>query len=446
MRLLLGQGAGASTRALLASLLLVSLASLAAAQDAELPASPPERPAAEGTPPPEGELQPGDPPSGASAGKAGGGAVEFRFGYYDNGDDKTSGNPFLDESLTDLEGVVIVEYQATDALRLSLTGSYDLVSSASIERLSNYSEQSGASGDNYFGVDVGFSYALSEDARFGAHGGGSLEYDYQSFGFGLNGELDLLHDNVTLSGGLNAFFDQIDVIRFNGRNDGTDNRLSVTLNLGYYQVLSPTLHLTLGGAFTYQSGFLQTAYNGVVLEDPNTPVPAGTDPDAFLDFRRLPPGVSIEAEELPDTRIRAAIHGELRKAIPGWGSAIGFAARLYADSWGIVSAAPELRLYQWLVKDLLRARVRYRLYTQTAADAYSERFYVAQGGRSTNPLRPTSERTQDSDLRDFFSHTLGLKLTLTPTERVSIDAGADYVLRSDGIDQVLFSCGIRWEF
>ena len=434
-------------RLLLAPLLALALcAAPARAQDDGLPATPPERPPAEGTPLPADDAKLDQPGGAHTAGKAGSGAVEFRFGYYDNSDDSSSGNPFLDESLTDLEGVVIVEYQATDALRLSLTGSYDLVSSASIERLSNYSEQSGASGDNYFGLDLGFSYKVSEDLRLGGHAGASLEYDYRSFGFGFNGEVDLLNDNVTLSAGLNVFFDQIDVIRFNGADDGTDNRLSVTLNLGYYQVLSPTLHLTLGGSFTYQGGFLQTAYNGVVLEDPNSRVPSGTDPDAFLDLRRLPSGVSVEAEELPDTRLRAAIHGELRKAIPGWGSAIGFAARLYADSWGIVSAAPELRLYQWILSDLLRARVRYRFYTQTAADAYSEHFYVPQGSRSANPLQPNDERTQDSDLGDFISHTIGLKLTLTPTDSVSLDAGVDYVLRSDGIDQLLFSFGVRWEF
>ena len=398
--------------------------------------------------PPVDRANPAPPPApGPKAGKAGSGAVELRVGYYDNDDGGSDGNPFLDESLTDIEPVVVIEYQATDRLRLTLTGSYDSVSSASIDRLSNYSNQSGASGDNYFSGDLAARYELSEDVRVGGHLGASLEYDYRSLGFGANIEVDLAEKNATLSLGFNAYLDQVDVIRFNGEEDeGTEARTSLTLNLGYYQILSPTIHLDLGASFTYQTGFLETAYNGVILEDPNNPLSGSEDPDRFLDLTRLPPGVAVEAEDLPDTRIRSAIFGEIRKSFVDSGTALGFRARLYTDTWGIFGVTGEVKLYQWLVKDLLRARLRYRFYAQSAADDYSERFFVPQSQRSSDPLKPNQERTQDSDLSDFTSHTLGLKLVFTPSEHWTFDLGGDYVLRSDGIDQILLSFGVRWEF
>ncbi|MBL4847400.1 MAG: DUF3570 domain-containing protein [Planctomycetes bacterium] len=434
-------------RLLLVPAFLCAALSVAVGQDRA--ASPNERPAAR-LPDSDKSAPEGQPK--AEGAKKSRGAVEFRIGYYDNDDDDSSGNPFLDESLTDIEPVVIVEFQATDKLRLSLMGSYDLVSSASIARLNDYDQRSGASSDNYFGLDLAARYEASEDFRWNAHAGASREYDYLSFGFGGGAEIDLLEDNVTLSGGLNVFFDQVTkVIRFNGQDEGTDNRLSVTVNFGYYQILSPTVHFSLGTSLTYQSGFLQTAYNGVVLEDPSRPQSDSLNPDFFLDLPRggglpLPGGVSIEAEKLPETRIRVAVFGEIRKGFPSTGTGLGFATRLYADDWGIVSAAPELRLYQWIVQDLLRVRVRYRFYNQTAADAYDDHFLVPISARSRDPFRPNKERTQDADLGAFFSNTIGLKLVLTPAEGVTVDVGGDYVLRSDGINQLLFSFGVRWEF
>src|SRR5688500_18654786 len=78
----------------------------------------------------------------ASAGEAGHGSIEARIGYYHN--DDGGGNPFLDETETVIEPIVILDYNVTDRLALTATLSYDLVSSASIDRLSRYPEQSGA--------------------------------------------------------------------------------------------------------------------------------------------------------------------------------------------------------------------------------------------------------------------------------------------------------------
>ena len=136
----------------------------------------------------------------------------------------------------------------------------------------------------------------------------------------------------------------------------------------------------------------------------------------------------------------------VRKSFSEIGTAVGVGSRLYMDSWGIASASLELKLYQWLIDDVLRARLRYRFYTQSAADDYEERFYVPLNQRSNNPLRPRRERTQDSDLSAFSSHTIGLKFVVLLSDRIALDVGGDYVLRSDGIDQLLFSLGLRWEF
>jgi len=75
-------------------------------------------------------------------------------------------------------------------------------------------------------------------------------------------------------------------------------------------------------------------------------------------------------------------------------------------------------------------RLRYRFYVQTEADDFQDRF-----------TEETRFRTQDSDLAGFSAHTVGTKFTWHPTIDSSFGIGLDYVVRSDGLDQVLGSVG-----
>ena len=111
------------------------------------------------------------------------GNVRVQLGFYDHSDNG-DGNPFLDEDLTVIEPVVVFDYDATDRLSWGGTFSFDYVSSASIDRLSEFDGQSGASGDTYFGADFNAAYKTSESWTLGGRAGFSFEYDYTSFGFG----------------------------------------------------------------------------------------------------------------------------------------------------------------------------------------------------------------------------------------------------------------------
>jgi hypothetical protein len=356
--------------------------------------------------------------------EAGTGSVEFRLGFYHN-DDDGDGNPFLDERLTVVEPILLVDYNITDRLGIWAKLSYDYISSASIERLSNFSNQSGASGDNYFGGNVGVRYELDEDLRIGGFIGGSGEYDYTSFGFGGDVAKDLADKNTTLKLSVNAYFDWIDVIRFNGKSEGTDNRYSASTTLSWYQVINEKTHADLGFTLGYQNGFLETAYNAVVIENPAFP------PNPNLDNNAR--GIEV-TEELPSNRVRGAVFGKLRRFIrPGTSLQLG--GRLYYDSWGIFSGAVEPSLFQSIVSDRLMLRVDYRYYSQTEADYFKRHFKSA-------PKR----RTQDSDLSDFDSHGLGAKLAWRIYDQLALDIGGGYTFREDGLDYVVASFGLRWDF
>ena len=176
---------------------------------------------------------------------------------------------------------------------------------------------------------------------------------------------------------------------------------------------------------SYQNGFLETPYNAVVVENPADP------PNPNLD--NMARGTEF-TEELPDSRVRVALHGKVRRSYDT-GTALEWGGRIYTDSWGINSFSVEPRIYQWLIDDILFVRGRYRFYLQTAADDYEDNFFVLP-----------SDRTQDSDLADFNSHTLGVALNWLATENTTFDLSLDYISRSDGIDHILASIGWHCDF
>ena len=378
--------------------------------------------------PPEGSGPTGganDPLAPAPGGAAGTGSASFRFSLYHN-DDSGEGNPFLDEESTVYEAILVLDYNVTDRLAMHTQLAYDYVSAASIERLSNYPEQSGASRDDYYGAKLGAVYEVTDDLRIGGRIGGSTEYDYRSVSVGGDVAMDLASKDTTLKWSLDAFRDTLKVIRFDGKSDGDDERFSVASSFVWYQILTRTLHGEVGTTLSYQDGFLETPYNAAVIEDPGLPR------NPALENRAR--GYEI-TEELPGTRLRHAVFGRVRAYVVPPRIALEMGGRLYWDTWGIYSVAAEPRLYAWLVARVLRARLRYRFYIQTPSRHWDDHF-----------TEEDRYRTQDSDLGDFYSNTLGASLTWRFAENMAVDLGGDYVLRSDGIDQILGTIGWRWDF
>ena len=381
----------------------------------------------------------GTAPVKGGLGKAGTGHFGFRLGYYDNGD-SGDGNPFLDETLTVIEPVLFYDYNVSDSTNIFLKFSYDNVSSASIERLSSYpsTQQSGATGDYYFGLDGGATWALDEDTRVSAFAHASAEYDYRSFGLGGSYAKDYDGDSTTLKFSGSAYFDTLDIIRFDGdASEGSDNRTALNLAGNWYQVMTPRMHAEMGVNLTLQSGFLETPYNGVVAENGSF-TPEQYLASTSLQTDRSPTGVT-GFEELPSSRARLGLHGRVRRMY-GESTALELGGRLYGDDWGVTSFTLEPAAYFWLAPNTVRARVGYRFYTQTAADDYQARFTGA------NAAALPEFRTQDADLGDFSSHTLGFRLDWFTASASRWDLTFDYTTRDDGLDYMFGSIGWSTSF
>ncbi|MFT5286762.1 MAG: hypothetical protein ACI8TQ_002934 [Planctomycetota bacterium] len=356
--------------------------------------------------------------------KPGEGTISYRLSFFDVGD-SGSGNPFIDESLTVIEPVIVFDHQLTEKTGITGTLSYDLVSSASIERLSNYSGQSGASGDNYIGLDLGVRYAYSPKTDLSAHASFSTEYDYNSLGAGAAISRESADGDSRLTYSFDAFFDSLDLIRgtaaSQANSDGTDNRTSYAATAKWYQIISPKSHGEFGLTLAQQTGFLSTPYNFVV--DESKPTPGATFP-----YENGAQGSDIN-EVLPDSRTRIALYGRVRNSL-GPGRSWELGGRIYQDDWGISSFSIE-PAYEAAISSKWRIRPRYRYYNQTAADA----FFESYNGEAV------AELTQDSDLGAFNSNLFGVKFLKRNSAKSSMDVSLDYILRSDGLDQLVFSIG-----
>lgn len=352
--------------------------------------------------------------AGAEPERAGHGSLTTRLGYYFNDDGSGDGNPFLDEALTVIEPIVMLDYSINDQWAVNLKYQYDLVSSASIERLSKFPQQTGASGDFYSGVDAGLTYRPNDVWTIGGFGSFSQEYDYDSFGAGLNASRDFEDGNSVVSWSLTGFWDRLDVIRFDGDNaEGKDFRRSLTAAANWYQIFGPATHGTFGLTATWQQGFLEAPFNAVVIEN------STLAPNSNLD--NMARGLE-SFEELPGNRYRGALFGRVRHWLPTE-TAIEMGGRLYADSWGMQAITVEPLVRQSLIEDVLSAGLRYRFHSQTGVDYFGNHF-----------TRARRYQTQDSDLGPFFSNGVGLLFTWHLSEAFTLDGNGDWTSRSDGIE------------
>lgn len=355
------------------------------------------------------------------------GTIRFssQLGFYDNGD-SGDGNPFLDESLTVIEPVVLWDHSVSDDWGYSFKLSYDNVSAASIDRLSQFPAQSGASGDFYVGADFASRHRLESGNWWSWNTHLSVEYDYVSLGLGAGYSREHA-DGAKTTWNLNSFFDTIDIIRSDGdESEGSDNRTSIAANWSHARVLTPVWNGELSATLAAQFGFLETPYNFVAVQDG-----VGTFP-----FDNGVVGTALD-EALPDSRIRLAVAGRARRWLAP-GKAVELGSRLYADDWGILGISLEPRLYLPLGEDV-DLRLRYRFYTQSEADDFV--------GEVVPPAASAPRfRTSDTDLSSFSSNSLGLRFDFGRDRPSGWFVDANYLLRDDGLDQTFFSIGLRRSF
>jgi len=219
------------------------------------------------------------------------------------------------------------------------------------------------------------------------------DYDARTASFSLS--QDFFGDLSTLTLGYSRGWDTVGKTGDPAFSENTDRQ---DYRLGFSQILSKNLLMSLDFETISDEGFLNNPYRSVRYRDSTSGI-----------------GYSYEAELYPRTHTSNAIalHGlyylPYRAALKG-----GF--RYYNDSWGVNAYTADLG-YTHPLKSGWIFDFKYRYYTQTKADFYSDLFPHQQ---AQNFL------ARDKELSTFNSQSfgLGISYTIHPNSLRFLDKGS----------------------
>lgn len=224
---------------------------------------------------------------------------------------------------------------------------------ALVDAITSASAASGASGASFTErrVEGGLLYMHRlGQFRVGAGGRYSTEPDYQSSFVNLRLEAELAQRNTTLALNLARGSDKLD-------NSGSQGGLSSIqtgslttsmMSVSASQLLSPQSIVSVGYDLMYLDGFQENIYRTVVA------------------------GGMIQAERVPDNRLRHALAANLRYFVEATNTTLIGAYRFYVDDWDVLSNAPELRVVQDLFEDKAELHLSYRYYRQRSSFFYED--------------------------------------------------------------------------
>lgn len=242
-------------------------------------------------------------------------------------------------------------------------------------------------------VTLGGGYRFSKENDYESHAGsGSVAYNFADNAATLAASAFVSGDTVGRAGDP----------KFKRALTSFGSRLSFT------QVLDPKMLVQASYDLAYFSGYQASPYRYVGI---------GGDGRCHGAAQMSSPMCVPERE--PDTRLRHAIVGRLRRAFSADVSA-GVSYRFYLDSWGIGSHTIEAQL-AWLTDEATELALRYRFYTQ---------------GRSTF-YRPVYQPTDN-----LKYVTIDRELSAMGIQRVGIDLQHSFQLGSDVTLKGVTSAGV----
>lgn len=248
----------------------------------------------------------------------------------------------------------------------------DMITSASIDVVSTASEYTEERKEKSLGVDylygktfMGLSYTNSEESDYSAH----------SVRFGIS--QDFFGDLTTL--GI-SYARGFDTVRRNGDDVFEEDTDRQTFRVDISQVITKNLIINLNYEGVTDEGFLNNPYRQV----------------RFLDSGAAR-GYSYEPELYPRTRTSSAQAIRAMYYLP-YRAALKAEVRNYSDTWGIDAYNGELAYTHPFGESGFMLEAKYRFYSQTAADFYSDLF---PRSNAQNFL------ARDKELASFQTQTIG---------------------------------------
>jgi hypothetical protein len=269
---------------------------------------------------------------------------------------------------------VLVRKKIGDSFSLSYQYYVDLITSASIDVLSEASRYKERRTQNNAGLDY-----LHGNTLYSLGYINSDEPDYKSSTAFANISQSMFGDLTTVSFGFSRGWDKVGEVDhgiFQKYVGTADHR---TWTLGVSQVLTRNMLLGLNFETDENSGFLRSPSRGVRFIDPSSAR-----------------GYSFGEANVPSTRTGNAASTQIKYYLP-WHAAVDGNYRFYTDTWGIQANTIKTGYTQPLGNWTFDAIARY--YWQTHATFYSDLFPFANA---------QNFESRDRELAQFHTTTFGL--------------------------------------
>lgn len=339
------------------------------------------------------------------------------------------------EKLTDIGGSFDIRFSFLDKKNrkntLFLDATLERYSSASSDKIDPTTVSSASMTDVHFYPSLAWSRKNEETGNgFGLNLSLSTEYDYQSYGGGVNYNKTSKDKSSEFSAKLNIFFDTWKVILpvelrplnypsgAEGDSDGIDYKPRNTYNvaLSYFKIVNPSLQLSFMLDPSYQEGLLSTPFHRVYFNDGSLRVEK-------LPGQRFKIPASIRANQfLGDKLILRSMY------------------RFYTDNWNLNAHTVSLETV-YKINPFFSVTPHYRFNSQSGIKqfaAYAEHY-------------PSQEfYSSDFDLSKFQSHFAGLGFRVAPPSGIfglrnwkTLELRYGYYHRSTGLNAHIVSMAIQ---
>lgn len=267
---------------------------------------------------------------------------------------------------------VLVRKSIKDKVSVWANYYVDSVSSASVDVVSTASSYTERRVETSLGADY-----LYNKTSIGVGFTNSSENDYESNSFRFGISQDFFGDLTTL--GI-AYARGADTIRRNGDDVFEAEATHQSFRVDLSQILTPSWIVSLNYEAVLDEGFLNNPYRQVRFLDPSAAR-----------------GFSFESERYPETRTSSATALRSIYYLP-YRAALKTEARYYTDTYGVSAYNAEIG-YTHPIGERTILDFRYRFYSQTAADFYSDLF---ERSNQQNFL------ARDKELSTFTTNTIGV--------------------------------------
>jgi hypothetical protein len=356
--------------------------------------------------------------------------VNFVTSYYQqNGNNAATTGGIGSEWLTDYVNDVEVKLSRYDKRNrrhnIVVDLGLDSYTSASSDKIDPKTLSSASYTDLRFYPAVSYNLVNEEKGNnVGASISYSTEFDYTSYGGGLNFTKTSKDKNREFNIRLQGYMDKVKLIRPveyvsppGEDRDGWTNRNTYNAGFTFSQVINTRLQMAVLLDLAYQKGFLGMPFNRVYFSD-----------------------ASAGVEQLPDTRFKWPVAMRLHYFL-GDRFIIQTYYRYYHDDWGLKAHTAHLETTVKL-SPFLSVTPFYRFYTQTAIDYFAPY-------RANTPA--SVYHSSDYDLSGFDAHFYGAGIRWAPIKGIlgiphwsMIDLRYGHYDRSTGLQSNVISLHTRF--